>query len=116
MQVTPNASIDALLEAIGENLKQRARQANIDQKDLAHLADIHRNTVSAALSGNDIRLSTLIRLTRVLSFSDWIMPFLEEPTPSPLERLFKTKKLYNIDKSQNKPLSRKLGRKREDLK
>ncbi|MES0490812.1 MAG: helix-turn-helix transcriptional regulator [Leptospirales bacterium] len=111
MQTNPNAPIESLLEAIGENLKQRAKQAHLNQKDLAHLSDLNRNTISAALSGKDIKLSTLIRLTRETGFTEWLLPFLEQPTPSPFEYLSKTKKRFVKEKTrQYKPSSRKMGR------
>lgn len=111
MQTTANAPIEALLETIGDNLRQRAKQAHIDQKSLASQADLNRNTISSALSGNDIRLSTLIRLSRVIGFPDWLLPLIEQPTPSPIERLSKTKRRFIQAKiQQNRPSHRKLGR------
>lgn len=112
MKTNTNAPIEALLDIIGENMKQRAKQNKLDQKTLAQLADLNRNTVSAALSGNDIRLSTLIRLTRVIGYSDWLIPLLETPTPSPMETLSKTKKRLTTVEKQNKPNIRKLGRRK----
>ena len=109
MQAVPNAPIEALLETIGEDLKLRMKQARLDQKSLAELADLNRNTVSAALSGNDIKLSTLIRLTRVLGFSDWLQPLLEQPSPSPMQLLSKPRK-PQADTQKERPSSRKLGR------
>jgi len=115
MQTNLNAPIETLLEAIGENLKTRMKQGHLDQKTLAKLADLNRNTVSAALSGHDIMLSTLVRLTRELGYLDWLLPLLESPQPSPLESLSKTRIKNGPKGLRNSPPSRKLGRSREKL-
>lgn len=116
MQTNQNAPIETLLQAIGENLEKRTRQARLDKKELARLADLNRNTVGAALSGNDIRLSTLIRLTRVLGFSDWLLPLLETPLLSPLEQLTPERKprMGGTPPGQRRPSTRPLGRRKED--
>lgn len=115
MHTDPLASIESLLEAIGENLSLRLKQANLDQKDIAQIADLNRNTISSALSGSDIKLSTLIRITRTLDFSDWLAPLLEPPPVSPIDAL--TRKEKKRKRSQaidvNKPISRPMGRKKE---
>lgn len=83
----PSAPIDNLLLTIGANLITRTKQQGMDRLDLAGLADLNRNTVGAALSGGDIKLSTLIRLTRALGYSSWLEPLLAIPEPSPMEQL-----------------------------
>src|SRR5690349_7767742 len=83
----PSAPIDNLLLTIGSNLITRTKQQGMDRLDLARLADLNRNTVGAALSGGDIKLSTLIRLTRALGYSNWLEPLLAIPEPSPMEQL-----------------------------
>jgi plasmid maintenance system antidote protein VapI len=117
MQIEHNAPIEALMQAIGENLSQQAKRMHLDQTKLAQLTGLNRNTVGAALSGQDIKLTTLIRLTRVLGFSEWLIPLLESAAPSPLEEL---KKITKKDKRTShsiqsvKPVSRKVGRSKEN--
>jgi plasmid maintenance system antidote protein VapI len=117
MQIEHNAPIEAIMQVIGENLSQQAKRMHLDQTKLAQLTGLNRNTVGAALSGQDIKLTTLIRLTRVLGFSDWLLPLLESAPPSPIEELKKiTKKEKRTSHSIRsiKPVSRKIGRSREN--
>lgn len=80
-------AIGQLLATIAANLVTRTRQAGMDRLDLARIADLNRNTVGAALAGGDIKLSTLIRLTRALGYGEWLQPLLAPPEPSPMEQL-----------------------------
>jgi len=118
MQIDSNAPIEALLEAIGESLSIRAKQVKLDRLTLAKLTGLNRNTVSAALSGKDIKLSTLIRLTRALGYSDWLPPLIETPASSPMEQLTGKSKsrgqlvaaLKNGPLKSSRPASRAVGR------
>lgn len=82
-----SAAIDSLLLTIAANLVTRTKQQGMDRLDLARLADLNRNTVGAALAGGDIKLSTLIRLTRALGYTEWLQPLLAPPEHSPMEQL-----------------------------
>ena len=113
MQTNRNAPIETLLRTIAENLEKRAKQTKQDKQDLARLADLNRNTISAALSGNDMKLSTLIRLTRVLGFTDWLLPLLDAPIQSPMEQLAKKRKSGNREPFESqRPMSREMGRRK----
>jgi hypothetical protein len=121
MQTTKNAPIEALLKAIGKNLENRTNQAKQDRLSLARLTDLNRNTVGAALSGRDMKLSTLIRLTRALGHTGWLTLLTETPTQTPMEQITnKSKPGYKLQKvrgdrslTENKPASRPMGRNRE---
>jgi hypothetical protein len=121
MQISQNAPIDNLLQEIGKNLEQLTRQSGLDRLKLADLSDLNRNTVSAALAGNDIKLSTLIRLTRALGNTSWLLPLIESPPPSPMDQLKqvqKSKPKSAKDKlksvvSTAGPTSRNMGRQKE---
>ncbi len=110
------------MQAIGKNLENRASQAKLDRLNLARLSDLNRNTIGAALSGSDMKLSTLIRLTRSLGFTDWLAPLIETPAPTPIELIAKrSKSAYKPLKiresgslTKGKPASRSMGRKSED--
>lgn len=60
MQPSASAPIESLLKAIAESLNTRLKLADLDQQDVAKMSNLNRNTISAALSGKDIKLSTLI--------------------------------------------------------
>jgi hypothetical protein len=118
--ISPAAPIDDLLLTIASNLVMRTKQAGMDRLDLARLADLNRNTVGAALAGGDIKLSTLIRLTRALGYADWLLPLLSPPEPSPMEQLRASQRGHRRRKRPaagteapqvpQKPPSRVLGR------
>jgi transcriptional regulator with XRE-family HTH domain len=118
MHINSNAPIEALLEAISESLSIRAKQAKLDRLTLAKLTGLNRNTVSAALSGKDIKLSTLIRLTRSLGVSDWLPLLIETPASTPMEQLTgksKSNEKASITRKNrplknSKPASRAIGR------
>ncbi len=120
MQITKNAPIEMLLKAISENLEKRANQVKLSRLDLAKLSDLNRNTVGSALSGSDMKLSTLIRLSRALGYTDWLEPLIETPTSTPMEQLAKkgkkASKLHRVKDgrllSKSKPASQILGRKK----
>lgn len=107
MQTEPTAPIESLLKAIGENLNARLKQSYLNQQDVAKISDLNRNTISTALAGKDIKLSTLIRITRNLDFTDWLIPLLNPPPPSPLSQVSKNNKEY--ENELVKPTSRRLG-------
>lgn len=114
--------MESLLEAVAENLKLRARKTGLDQQELAALAGLNRNTVSAALAGKDLRLSTLIRLSRAVGFTDWLLPLLERPQPSPLQLLDESQQKGRRSRRQKerpeaeRPAHRKQGRQKEGSK
>lgn len=121
MQISQNAPIEALLQEIGKNLTQLSRQAGLDRLKLADLSDLNRNTVGSALAGSDMKLSTLIRLTRALGYTSWMHPLIETPPPSPMDQLKraqKTKTKVGKDNFSNAakvagPNSRNMGRQKE---
>jgi len=100
----------SLLEAVAENLKLRARQSGLGQQELA------------ALAGKDVRLSTLIRLSRAVGFTDWLLPLLERPQPSPLQLLDANRQEGRRSRRQKegpeaeRPAHRKQGRQKENSK
>lgn len=110
MNTTDTAPIESILEAVGQHLAQQAKQAALKNKDLAAMADVSPNTITAVFSGGDFKLSTLIRLSRVLGDSRWLEPLLESPQPTPLEQLQgANSKKTSVFKNQ-KPAARRMGR------
>lgn len=110
MQITENAPIETLLKEIGKNLERLTRQSGLDRLKLAELSDLNRNSVGSALSGGDMKLSTLIRITRSLGYTSWLQPLIEMPPPSPMEKLNGQRKANAVEG----PASRKIGRRQEN--
>jgi transcriptional regulator with XRE-family HTH domain len=74
-----------ILAELGRRLKRTRLSQNVTQQELAERAGVSQRTVSAAESGDDIRLSTLVRLLRALSRLAGIEALLPAPQVSPLE-------------------------------
>ena len=108
MKTTPSAPIESLLQAISEHLLHAAKRQGLQKQQLAELAGVNRNTITAALKGADMRLSTLIRLTRVLKDTDWILPLLTDPEESPLQQVKPISKVGRMP-PVSRPAARPLG-------
>ncbi len=106
-----SAPINTLLQQISLHIEVKMKQAGLKKKDLARMADVNQNTITAIMSGGDMKLSTLIRITRVLDDTEWLLSLVEVPQKSPLERLNKSDtKVQTLSK---RPTVRTMGRKRE---
>lgn len=110
MKISQNPPIESLLHAIGTNLASRTKQAGLKKQDLAALADVSQNTITSILSGGDMKVSTLIRLTRVLDSTEWLSLLIEEPASSPLQQLRSTRKRKLPLNQSKKPKARPMGR------
>jgi len=111
MNVKVSAPIDTILQQISLHIEVKMKQAGLKKKDLARMADVNPNTITAIMSGGDMKLSTLIRITRVLDDTEWLLTLLEQPQESPLDRL--NKKVSKAQILSKKPSVRTMGRKRE---
>ena len=112
MNTKATAPIDALLQQISVHIEAKMKQAGLKKKELANLAEINQNTVTAIMSGGDTKLSTLIRVTRALGDTQWLLSLLEQPKTSPLERLNKT--ISNSQVVLDKPSARTMGRRKSE--
>ena len=74
-----------ILIEIGRRLQRTRLSQNVTQQQLARRAGVSPRTVSAAESGEDIRLSTLVRLLRALGRLGGIDALIPAPQVSPLE-------------------------------
>jgi transcriptional regulator with XRE-family HTH domain len=74
-----------ILIELGRRLKRTRLSQNVTQQELAERAGVSPRTVSAVESGDDIRLSTLVRLLRALGRLGGIEALLPAPQISPLE-------------------------------
>jgi len=108
MNIKTTAPIDTLLQEVSVHIEAKMKRAGLKKKELAKLAEINQNTVTAIMSGGDMKLSTLIRVTRVLGDTQWLLSLLEQPQQSPLERL--NKATTNAPVHLDKPSARAMGR------
>ncbi len=76
-----------ILEEIGRRLREFRLQQNLGQAELAMRAQLSPTTVKNAERGRDPRLSTLVRILRVLGRVEALDAFLPPPTVSPLALL-----------------------------
>jgi transcriptional regulator with XRE-family HTH domain len=74
-----------ILAEVGRRLQRTRLSQNVTQQQLAKRAGVAPRTVSAAEGGEDIRLSTLVRLLRALGRLGGIDALLPAPQVSPLE-------------------------------
>jgi len=65
------------------HIEAKMKQAKLKKKDLARMADVNQNTITAIMSGGDMKLSTLIRVTRALDDTEWLLSLLEQPQEYP---------------------------------
>lgn len=77
----PNGEIQAVL---GERLRSYRLQRNVRIEDLARSAGIGTATVKAAERGDDVRVSSLIKILRAFDRLDALEAFLLPPTLSPI--------------------------------
>lgn len=66
MKISPENSSTAILKELGVRIKQNRIDKQLTQQDFAQKAGISIRTLSAAENGEDIRLSSLIRILRTL--------------------------------------------------
>ena len=116
MKLNQSAPIEFLLQAVGSNLASRTKQVGLKKQDLAAMADVSQNTITSILAGGDMKVSTLIRLTRVLDSTEWLSLLIEEPAPSPLQQLRSSIKGKLTANLSQKPAARPMGRNLEGSK
>lgn len=76
-----------IIREMGDRLRAYRLRANISQEALAVKAGLNRNTVANAEAGEDPRLSTLLRVLRVLGKLEAVDDLLPPPGVSPLQLL-----------------------------
>ena len=91
---------EEILQEVGARLRAYRLQQNLPVEEVAERAGLSRNTVGNAEAGRDPRLSTLVRILRVLGKLDALEAFLPPPSLSPMQLL------------QNKGRPRKRARRR----
>ncbi|WP_309713999.1 helix-turn-helix domain-containing protein [Pseudolysinimonas sp.] len=72
---------------LGEQLRRLRIDSGITQEELADRSDLSVKSVRALETGEGSRLSTLIRVLRVLDREDWLDDLHPEPEVSPMRLL-----------------------------
>ena len=80
-------SDEAVLDVIGERVRQIRLNRNETQGDLAEQAGVSVETVRKLEDGGNVSLTTLIRLLRALGMLDGIDTLIPEPGLSPIQLL-----------------------------
>ena len=80
-------SNDEILAELGSRLRSHRLRQNLLVEEVARQAGLSRNTVGNAEAGRDPRLSTVVRILRVLGRLDALDAFLPEPAVSPMQLL-----------------------------
>lgn len=79
---------DQILTILGRRIEATRLQRNMTQAELAHEAGVSKSTVERIESGSvSTRLTTLVRILRVLRLVDRFDVLVPETTPSPMELL-----------------------------
>ena len=87
MRIESQLTDDAVLAELGSRLARTRLQRNLTQAGLGDEAGIGLATVQRLEAGQPARLTSLIRVLRVLGLLDALELLVPEPTPSPIERL-----------------------------
>lgn len=79
---------DQILSVLGRRIEAIRLQRNMTQADLAREAGVSKSTIERLESGSvSTRLTTLVRILRVLSLVDRFDVLVPESTASPMELL-----------------------------
>jgi transcriptional regulator with XRE-family HTH domain len=87
MKISGVNADDAILAELGQRLTRTRLERNTTQNQLATEAGVSKSTVERIESGAETRLSSFIRILRVLGLVDRLDQLVPEPLPSPIERL-----------------------------
>jgi transcriptional regulator with XRE-family HTH domain len=87
MQIGPMLTNEAVLDELGQRLKQTRLRRNLTQRYLAEEAGVSLATVRSLEDGKPSQLVTLIRVLRVLGLLGGLERAIPEPPPSPIEEL-----------------------------
>lgn len=74
----------AILQTLGERLKEYRLRRNLQQSELARYAGVNISTVSRIEKGQNIMIDSYLRIMRVLEMLDNLDEFIPEPPRSPL--------------------------------
>ena len=87
MRITTTLTDAAVLGELGARLRQHRLDANVSQATLAAQIGLGRRTVQRVEEGEDVSLSSLIRILRYHRMLDALDRLLAEPGPNPVALL-----------------------------
>lgn len=91
----------AILQTLGERLKEYRLRRNLQQAEMARYAGVNISTVSRIEKGQNIMIDSYLRIMRVLEMLDNLDEFIPEPPRSPLlMKKLMGKKKQRIKKSK----------------
>lgn len=87
MQINSLLTDTAVVEELGQRLRQTRLGRNLTQRQLAEEAGVSIATIRNLEDGRPTQLVTLIRVLRVLGLLDGLDRSVPAPAPSPIEQL-----------------------------
>jgi transcriptional regulator with XRE-family HTH domain len=87
MRIEPGLTDEAVLAELGSRLARARLERNLTQEELGDQAGVGRPTVQRLEAGEPIKVTSLIRVLRVLGLIEGLDRAVPEPVPSPIERL-----------------------------
>ena len=87
MNITSLNTDDAVLAELGARLARTRLERNVTQAQLAADAGVGTATVERIEAGEPVKVTSLIRVLRVLGLLEGLDRLVPEPTPSPIEQL-----------------------------
>jgi transcriptional regulator with XRE-family HTH domain len=87
MRIDSQITDEAVLVELGSRLAHVRLQQNLSQRALGEQAGVDRLTVQQIEAGGAVKVTSLIRVLRVLGLLDALEQLVPEPGPSPIEQL-----------------------------
>lgn len=87
MKIDRELTDDLVLAELGRRLARTRLERNLTQAELADEAGVGLATVQRLEGGSPAKLSSVIRVLRVLGLLEALELLVPEPIPSPIERL-----------------------------
>jgi transcriptional regulator with XRE-family HTH domain len=87
MRIHSALTDEAVLAEIGERLERTRLARNLTQRELAAEAGVERKAIQRLERGEQVQLTTLVRVLRAMSMLDALEHLVPTPAPSPIELL-----------------------------
>jgi transcriptional regulator with XRE-family HTH domain len=87
MKINSQLTDEAVLSELGARVARTRLEHNLTQEELGEEAGVGRPSVQRLEAGEPVKITTLIRVLRVLGLVDALDRLVPEPIASPMERL-----------------------------